>query len=95
MPSVNFNIKWPDGENISYYSPSTIIREFIKKNESYTQTDFSEIIFKALDSASERVYQKFGYHCSAATDEKLKIEEKLSELKQNNYSGKVVITEVG
>ena len=28
MPAVHFKIQWPDGEQVEYYSPSTIIHQF-------------------------------------------------------------------
>ncbi len=94
MPSVNFDIDWPDGELQSYYSPSTIIHDFIRENEAYEQPDFAEKIFQGLDQASERVYKKFGYYCSAAMDEKSKIKQKLDELKAKNNTGVVRVVSV-
>ena len=89
MPSVNVDISWPDGDRATYYSPSTIILQYICAQSEYELTDFEEKIFAGLTHASERVYQKFGYHCSAAADEISKIKRKLDELKSAERAGKV------
>lgn len=94
MPSVSFEVTWPDGERVSYYSPSTIIHEFIQAKKTYSQDEFSEKVMAALDQASERVYQKFGYYCSAASSEKEKIAMKLSQLSASSIDGGVNIGEL-
>lgn len=94
MPSVTFDVAWPDGERVSYYSPSTVVHQYIQAQTTYSQSEFSEKIFSALDEASERVYQKFGYYCSAASSEKNKIERKLENLSQSKNSGSVKIVEI-
>ena len=40
MPSVNFTVKWPNGELIQYYSPSTVIYEYLSKGHSYPAIQF-------------------------------------------------------
>ena len=94
MPSVNVDISWPDGERKTYYSPSTIIHEYIHAKSEYELNEFEEKIFAALEHASERVYQKFGYYCSAASDEKSKIKRKLDELRSTQATGKVLVNAV-
>lgn len=89
MPAVNFKIAWPDGDKNTYYSPSTIIYEFLKGNESYPQKDFSIRVSLALEKASERVRAKYGYACSSAADEHRKIQQKLSELNRHHVDGDV------
>jgi len=94
MPSVSFDVTWPDGEHVSYYSPSTIIHKHIQAKKTYSQKEFSEKIVTALDQASERVYQTFGYYCSAASAEKEKIEIKLNQLSASNIDGSVNVGEL-
>ena len=91
MPSVTFSVSWPDGETAQYYSPSTIIFDFLEVKKSYTQDEFFKQVTCGLDAASNRVVQKFGYACSAAADEKRKITRKLESLTRNNIDGQVSV----
>lgn len=50
MPSVNFTVKWPNGELIQYYSPSTVIYEYLAKGHSYPAIQF-------LTLAEDGLYQ--------------------------------------
>ncbi len=92
MPAVRFRVEWPDGKDDVFYSPSTIVYEYLQVNTNYSLDEFSEKVISALDHASERVKQKFGYYCSAAQDEKRNILTKLSQLKNQNISGDVSVT---
>lgn len=91
MPSVTFSVAWPDGETAQYYSPSTIIFDFLEAKKTYSQDDFLQRVTRGLDAASDRVVQKFGYACSAAADEKRKITSKFETLHRNNIDGEIRI----
>ncbi|HEY7772490.1 MAG TPA: MSMEG_0570 family nitrogen starvation response protein [Marinagarivorans sp.] len=91
MPSVTFSISWPDGETVQYYSPSTIIYEFLEVKKPYSHDEFFNQVTRGLDAASNRVMQKFGYACSAAADEKRKITRKLESLTRNNINGQISV----
>lgn len=91
MPAVHFEIRWPDGEQCEYYSPSTIIHEHLKAGMQFNQTEFAQKIRQAMTEASERVYQRFGYFCSAAGDELARIELKLQHLNQHAISGNITV----
>jgi len=93
MPSVNFKVRWPDGEQTTYYSPSTIVYEHFEAGSEYTQTEFDERVHAALNAASERVYKRFGYYCTAASGELEKINHKLQFLREQNISGLVRLTQ--
>jgi len=95
MPSVNFNVIWPDGEKAIYYSPSTIIHEHLVAGSHYSQEEFSARTDAALTAASERVYQRFGYYCTAASGELEKIQRKLQFLREQKISGQVRLTKLG
>lgn len=95
MPSVNFNVTWPDGEQAIYYSPSTIIHEHLAAGSRYSQEEFSARIDTALTAASERVYQRFGYYCTAASGELEKIQRKLQFLREQKINGQVQLTKLG
>ena len=92
MPAVRFRVEWPDGKNEVYYCPSTIVYDYLQLNSGYSLDQFSEKISQALDHASERVKQKFGYYCSAAQDEKKNIMLKLMQLKNDEVQGSVNVT---
>ena len=95
MPSVNFKVRWPDGEQTTYYSPSTIVYEHFEAGGEYTQAEFDARIHAALNAASERVYKRFGYYCTAASSELEKINLKLVFLREKNISGSVQLTQFG
>ncbi|RVU86422.1 MSMEG_0570 family nitrogen starvation response protein [Leucothrix sargassi] len=91
MPAVNFEVTWPDGECVSYYSPSTVIHEHVAAGDSYTIEEFETRVYGALHLASERVRAKYGFACSAANDEKIKIEDKIRRLQATGTTGNVIL----
>lgn len=91
MPSVNFEVSWPDGDTRIYYSPSTVIHEYLKPGEQYPLDEFDTRTSTALRAASERVKSKFGYYCSAAADELEQIQTKLEDLRSRNVAGAVTV----
>jgi uncharacterized repeat protein (TIGR04042 family) len=68
MPSVNFTVKWPNGEVNQYYSPSSIIYDYLRVGQVYSLTDFVTQVENGLEQASERVRLRYGFSCSAAMD---------------------------
>ncbi|MCP9267899.1 MSMEG_0570 family nitrogen starvation response protein [Xenorhabdus sp. XENO-1] len=68
MPSVNFTVKWPNGEQIQYYSPSTVIYEYLSIGQCYPSTQFLHQVEDGLYAASERVRTCYGFGCSSAMD---------------------------
>ncbi|MBU3118153.1 MSMEG_0570 family nitrogen starvation response protein [Acinetobacter nosocomialis] len=68
MPSVNFTVKWPNGEVNQYYSPSSIIYDYLRVGQVYSLTDFVTQVENGLEQASERVRLRYGFACSAAMD---------------------------
>ncbi len=93
MPSVNFKVVWPDGDQVTYYSPSTIVHEHLSVGGHYSQTEFDARVSSALNAASERVYKKFGYYCTAASAELEKINRKLQFLREQEITGEVRVTQ--
>jgi len=65
MPEVHFEVRWPSGLTRRYYSPSTIVHEHLKAGTSYGVQDFLTRAETAMNAASERVREKFGYACSS------------------------------
>lgn len=68
MPEVHFHVRWPDGSQRRYYSPSRAVREQLRAGESYPVTEFLTRVATAMRVASARVRAKFGYECSSAAD---------------------------
>jgi uncharacterized repeat protein (TIGR04042 family) len=69
MPEVRFVVRWPDDTVSDCYSPSSVIRDYLKAGERYALSDFVTRSSNALTIASERVRLKYGYACSSAADQ--------------------------
>ena len=61
-------MKWPNGEVNQYYSPSSIIYDYLRVGQVYSLTDFVTQVENGLEQASERVRLRYGFACSAAMD---------------------------
>lgn len=79
MPITYLDIEWPDQIKDQVYSPSSVIENYFKPEETLVIEEFSERCHKALHEASERVRLKFGYACTSAQAESLRILEKCKE----------------
>jgi uncharacterized repeat protein (TIGR04042 family) len=75
MPVMHFRVQWPDGEESNCYSPSHVVSDFFTAGHAYPLEDFVNRSREALNFASERVRQKYGFACSAAMDQLARIEE--------------------
>lgn len=75
MPVTHFVVRWPDGEEERCYSPSSIVREYLRPGD-YPLDVFLDHTRDALAAASERVREKFGYACSSALDQWAAIERR-------------------
>ena len=73
MAALNFKIEWPNGEIMECYSPSTIVRQYFKADDTLTIEELIAISTAALDRASERVEERFGFICAAAAEQNDKI----------------------
>lgn len=69
MPVVQFEVIWPDGKTEACYSPSSVIKEHFSEGKDYPINDFLTICEAALNSASDRVRERFGFACSSAMDQ--------------------------
>jgi uncharacterized repeat protein (TIGR04042 family) len=74
MPVMHFRIQWPDGDEVNCYSPSHVVSDFFSPGHAYPLDDFVSRSREALNTASERVRQKYGFACSAAMDQLAQIE---------------------
>ena len=73
MPEVIFKIKWPSGDIESCYSPSTSILNYLEAGKSYSVEDFVSLSSKALEIASQRVMERYGFRCTSAESQVSKI----------------------
>lgn len=69
MPAMHFRVQWPDESTRDCYSPSTIVRDYLEVGASYPLPEFMDRSRAALNAASERVREKYGFACSSAMDE--------------------------
>jgi glycosyltransferase-like protein/uncharacterized repeat protein (TIGR04042 family) len=74
MPVMHFRIQWPDNSEANCYSPSQVVGDFFTPGQDYPLDDFVIRAREALNIASERVREKYGFACSAAMDQLEKIE---------------------
>src|SRR6476646_7474448 len=95
MPEVSFKIAWPDGTEEACYSPSTVVLEYFEAGASYSLEEFVVRCRMALTRASDRVADKYGYHCSAAQDQLNRIEEAALEYTEDGRPVRVIALKVG
>lgn len=74
MPEVRFRVRWPDGAEVTCYSPSSVVREVITAGRSYPLTEFVARCREALTRASARVEAKYGVPCTRAAAQLAEIE---------------------
>jgi len=82
MPERYVEIIWPDGEQETCYSPSSVIEQYLISGQRYRLPEFLAIANKSLSAASERVRKKYGYACSSAMDQLKKINNKATQYKE-------------
>lgn len=66
MPEMSFSVRWPDGRVEHCYSPSLVVHDHLSAETTYTVGDFLDRSTRALDIASARVKEKFGFACTSA-----------------------------
>ena len=91
MPEMHFTIEWPNGKQDRCYSPSYIIEEYLGAGEEYPVQEFLQRTRAALNLASERVRERYGYVCSSALDQLAALEQASAELGAEERSGNVKV----
>lgn len=66
MPEMTFAVRWPDGQQSSYYSPSLVMHDFLSVGGRYPVGEFVGRASEALALASERVRAAYGFACTSA-----------------------------
>jgi putative flavoprotein involved in K+ transport len=89
MPEMHFRVQWPNGTTEECYSPSWIIEEYLAVGSDYPIADFVERVSVALNIASDRVRQKYGFVCSSALDQLASIHARVESLSPDVRGGTV------
>lgn len=89
MPEMYFDVTWPSGQRERCYSPSLVVEEHLAVGESYKVDEFVQRARVALETAAERVRQKYGFYCSAARDQLAHIEATAEKLSRSERAGVV------
>jgi len=76
MPELHFNVRWPDATTMRCYSPSSTTRDFFTAGQAYPLKEFVRLSRAALEQASARVAQRYGYACSSAAMQLAQIEQR-------------------
>ncbi|ELS03926.1 MSMEG_0570 family protein [Xenococcus sp. PCC 7305] len=79
MPEINFQIQWPDDDIQSCYSPSLVVKQYFTNGTEYELADFVEKSRTALNIASDRVKEAYGFSCGRALTQIQQIEAKASQ----------------
>jgi uncharacterized repeat protein (TIGR04042 family) len=61
-----FAVRWPDGAERAYYSPSLVVADHLETGCEYAVDDFVARCRESLTIASDRVRAKYGFPCSRA-----------------------------
>jgi len=93
MPEMHFTIEWPNGKRERCYSPSYIIEDYFVAGQAYAVPEFLARAGAALEGASERVRQRYGFACSSALDQLRELLESSAELTPEQRSREVTIVE--
>jgi uncharacterized repeat protein (TIGR04042 family) len=78
MPEVLLELCWPDGESSPFYSPSTVVYEFLKPGDRLTMAELEQKGLAALREASERVRARYGFACSRTDEEASRLQQRLA-----------------
>jgi uncharacterized repeat protein (TIGR04042 family) len=66
VPETTFAVRWPDGREQTYYSPSVVVHELLEPGAAYDVGDLVARAGAAMQEASDRVRAKYGMGCTSA-----------------------------
>src|SRR6188768_2707318 len=93
MPEMHFRVRFPNDATIDCYSPSYVIEDYLNEGQSYAVSEFLERTRKALNIASERVRERYGFSCSSALDQLAEIEHTIGLLSDEQLAQSVLVLE--
>ena len=79
-----FAVRWPDGSQQEFYSPSLVVEDYLAPGADYAVADFVHRSREALGIASDRVKAKYGMPCSLAAASIASIERAASGFADGN-----------
>lgn len=59
-----FDVRWPDGTEVSYYSPSLVVTEHLDTGTTYPVAEFVTRSRTCMEIADARVRAKYGFGCA-------------------------------
>lgn len=74
MPEITFTAELPDGSFQPCYSPSSVVKKYFWLGQQLPAEEFIRLSRIALNEASARVQEKFGFSCTAAYSSLAEIE---------------------
>lgn len=84
MPETYLRVQLPDNKEEIIYSPSTIITQYFQKATEISLDEFQNQCSKALNHASKRVYERFGYECTSAMGELARVNTLVTNIRNNS-----------
>ena len=75
MPEIHFRVRWPDDSELRCYAPSLVIRDYFAPGQTVPLPTFMSQVSEALNIASERVREKYGFACSSALGQLQQLED--------------------
>ncbi len=75
MPETTFAVRWPDGAQQTYWSPSLVVHELLEPGASYEVGELVRRTVAAMDEASDRVRARFGFPCTRAGATRAQVRE--------------------
>lgn len=85
MPEMTVTVQWPDGTLEQCYSPSLVMHDHLSTGETYPVHDFVRRASTALDEASRRVQEKYGFACTSAAAQKEKIQDRAQQFDASRH----------
>ena len=55
MPEVRLQLQWPDGGTSEFYSPSTVVLDYLQPGDALSISKLEQVGVKALREASEQI----------------------------------------
>lgn len=93
MPEVPFVLRWPDGTEQRCTSPSTIVHAHLATGLALPVGELVVRTAAALDAASERVREVYGFACTGAAAQQQAIARAAARFAPDD--GPVVVVRVG
>lgn len=79
MPEVRLQLQWPDGATSEFYSPSTVVLEYLRPGDALSVAELEQVGVRALQEASERVRARYGFACTRTDEEERRLRLRLGD----------------